>query len=349
MRPMRRGTIVALVTAGWVAGVACSDDGPRPTLVVGGSPDGATTDAAAWALDSGPTAPPERTLFVGNSFTFVNDLPGTYLGLATPIAPARVAPVVDSVAYGGYTLTQHLADARGTGSNPRLATVLGIGDAGAAKWNHVLLQEQSQIPGFEVTETERIASMTSTVSLSGYVAATGATSVLLMTWGYAKGDPNNAPLFPDFPTMQSLVETGYRQMAHAIAVEGHAVKVAPAGLAFRSIFEREVSLGHDPLAAGSLFMQLYGPDLIHPGVPGTYVAACVVMATIYDVDPTTLTADVAGIDASTKLVLQTAARDVVAAEKARPPGPTISFSLTRGNTLSNYVIGAQTLQSNNIK
>jgi hypothetical protein len=319
MRPMTRGALILFFTAGCCAGVACSDEGPRGFR----AEDAGASDASrvpADALESSVPTQAERTLFIGNSFTFFNDLPGTYLGLATRIAPAGAPPFIDSVAYGGYTLTQHLADARGTGENPRLATLIGTGDAGAAKWNHVVLQEQSQIPGFQVEESdERIASMASAVSLSKYVAAAGATSVLLMTWGKAKGDPDNTVWFPDYATMQSLVEKGYREMAHAIAIEGRAVKIAPAGLAFRSIREREITNGRDPLAAGSLFMQLYNPDLYHPSVLGTYVAACVVMATIHDVDPTTLTDDVAGIDAPTKRILQTAARDVVTAEKARPP------------------------------
>jgi hypothetical protein len=143
--------------------------------------------------------------------------------------------------------------------------------------------------------------------------------MLLMTWGYAKGDSGNPSIFPDYLTMQSLLETGYREMAHAVAVAGHAVKIAPAGLAFRAIYQREVTLGHDPLGSQSLFLQLYGPDFIHPAVPGTYLAACVVTATIHGVDPTTFTGTVAGIDPATTLLLQTAARDVVAAENARPP------------------------------
>ena len=215
-------------------------------------------------------------------------------------------------------LTQHLADAQGTGPNPQLATLLGTGDAGHVRWSHVLLQEQSQIPGFALSNAQRMSSMSSTVSLSGYVAATGATTVLLMTWGYAKGDPTNPTIFPDYPTMQSLLTTGYEQMAQAVATAGHAVKVAPAGLAFQAVYQREKTMGQDPLASGSLFLQLYGPDFIHPAVPGTFLAACVVTATIYGVDPTTLTGSVAGIDAATQLVLETAARDAVAAQNAMP-------------------------------
>ena len=71
------------------------------------------------------------------------------------------------------------------------------------------------------------------------------------------------------------------------------MKVAPAGLAFQAVYQREKTMGQDPLASGSLFLQLYGPDFIHPAVPGTFLAACVVTATIYGVDPTTLTGSVA--------------------------------------------------------
>jgi hypothetical protein len=78
-------------------------------------------------------------------------------------------------------------------------------------------------------------------------------------------------------------------------------------------------MNDDPLAAGSSFIQLYYGDLIHPGAAGSYLAACVVTATIQDADPTTFTADVAGVDPATKSMLQATARDVVATEKARPP------------------------------
>jgi len=326
-----RGVLGALVVA-CGAGLACGKGSPLPPPPAGGEEtfdsgttvthdasgegaDGATPPRDASVVDAGL---PERTLFVGNSFTYTNNLPGMYGALAAPVAPGQVAPMVASVAYGAYTLTQHLADAQGTGPNPQLATLLGTGDAGHVRWSHVLLQEQSQIPGFALSNAQRMSSMSSTVSLSGYVAATGATTVLLMTWGYAKGDPTNPTIFPDYPTMQSLLTTGYEQMAQAVATAGHAVKVAPAGLAFQAVYQREKTMGQDPLASGSLFLQLYGPDFIHPAVPGTFLAACVVTATIYGVDPTTLTGSVAGIDAATQLVLETAARDAVAAQNAMP-------------------------------
>jgi hypothetical protein len=278
----------------------------------------APDDAAA--TDSAPVvdaAPPERALFVGNSFTFVNDLPGTFATLMKSV-PAGSGLVDDSVAYAGYTLAQHLADAQGTGTNPRLATLLGNADAGPATWTHVVLQEQSEIPGFDATDPERVASINAAVSLSGLAAATGATTVMFMTWGYLGGDPNNPTLYPDYPTMQSRLETGYRDMAHAIAASGRAVRIAPAGLAWQAVYQRDVATGRDPMAPGSLFATLYGPDGHHPAAAGTFLTACVMAGTLDDVDATTLVGTVPGLDAGSVAVLQSIAASTVATERARP-------------------------------
>jgi hypothetical protein len=279
-------------------------------------PDAAPVADAAALLDAATPAP-ERTLFVGNSFTYVNDLPGTYAALARS-APGAGDLVVDSVAYGGYTLAQHLADAQGTGPNPRLASLLGNGDSGLATWSHVVLQEQSEIPGFDASDPTRVASIDAAVALSGLAAATGATTVLFLTWGYDGGDPNNPTLYPDYLTMQSRLEAGYRDMAHAIATSGRPVLIAPAGLAFQAVYQHDVDAGSDPAAPGSLFASLYGTDAKHPSPAGTFLTACVMVATIEGVDATTLAGTVAGLDAGTVAELEAIAQSTVVAERARP-------------------------------
>jgi hypothetical protein len=282
---------------------------PPPDRSIADATPGPAIDASTTPDVLAPLLPAKRTLFVGNSFTYFNELPASYRTLATAFDPKREPPVIDGVTYGGWTLTAHLADARGTGTYPRLSTILGP-DAGVVSWSWVVLQEQSQIPSFDASNPTRQQSIASAVSLSDLAAAAGATTLLFMTWGYATSD---------YVSMQTKLETGYRDMAKAIATAGHAVKIAPIGPAFRIIYEREVMLGHDPLAAGSPFIQLYDADHIHPAAKGSYLGACVVTATIEDADPTTFTADIAGIDAATKLELQKVARDAVAAEKLRPP------------------------------
>lgn len=284
------------------------DAPPLPREIADATP-GPIVEASTTPDVAPPPLPAKRTLFVGNSFTYFNELPASYRTLATAFDTKREPPVIDGVTYGGWTLTAHLADARGTGTYPRLSTILGP-DAGAVSWTWVVLQEQSQIPSFDPSSPTRQQSIASAVSLSDLAAAAGATTLLFMTWGYASSD---------YLTMQSKLETGYRDMAQAIATAGHAVKIAPIGLAFKAIYDREVMLGHDPLATGSPFIQLYDADLVHPAGKGSYLGACVVTATIEDADATTFTADIPGIDAATKIDLQKVARDAVATEKLRPP------------------------------
>jgi hypothetical protein len=271
-------------------------------------PDDAGLDAADAAVHS-----TSRTLFVGNSFTYVNDLPGMYRTLAP-------GAYVDSVAYGAYLLTYDVADIQGTGASPHLAQLLGPAAPPTTAWTHVVLQEQSQIAGYPDAEPDKKASLAAALALSGYVAAAHATTVLYMTWGYPNGDPDNLGFFPTYLAMQSELEAGYREMAHDVSAAGRAVRIAPVGLAFKAVYDREVSAGRDPHAPTSLFMQLYGPDAKHPALPGTFVAACVMAATIDGVDPAALdTGSIAGLDAPTRTLLQTVARDVVATEHARTP------------------------------
>ena len=63
------------------------------------------------------------------------------------------------------------------------------------------------------------------------------------------------------------------------------VLVAPVGTAFRLIYQREVSLGRDPLESTSLFSRLYVADAFHPSRLGTFLAANVFFATLTQKSP----------------------------------------------------------------
>src|SRR5256712_3057541 len=75
-----------------------------------------------------------RVLFIGNSYTYVNDLPAMFAGLARS-GGHRVETAM--VAEGGATLAEHAASA---------ATSAAIT---SKKWDVVVLQEQSEIPSVE--------------------------------------------------------------------------------------------------------------------------------------------------------------------------------------------------------
>ena len=81
---------------------------------------------------AGAGAPPcTRVLFVGNSYTYVNDLPTTFAQLA--VAGGHKLET-GMVANGGETLAQHATAAE------------TLDKIAAAPWSFVVLQEQSETP-----------------------------------------------------------------------------------------------------------------------------------------------------------------------------------------------------------
>jgi hypothetical protein len=291
-RVMRFAVLLSLLAA-------CTAPAPfAPLPDAGPDAEGPTTDAGP-AADAGPSdvgseppdAPPpdagERaglaTLFVGNSYVFVNDVSGHYRGLLE----ARVDPLrVEAVTAGGYTLAQHAADASTDGTP--LAAFLRTGPAEDNAFDFVVLQEQSQLGGFPETDPARVASLAAARTLGGLVTARGAEVVLYLTWGRARGDAGNPALYPTFTAMQDRLDAGYLAMAAALRAEGARVRVAPVGGAFRLVHEAAVEAGLDPLGGGSDFLALYDPDGSHPSLRGAYLAACVFAGTTASLDVATL-------------------------------------------------------------
>lgn len=80
-----------------------------------------------------PRKLPLKVLFVGNSFTFTNDIPGLTVALSRA-AEAKPELVVDSHVVGGATLEQHWNDGAARAK------------IRSTDWDIVVLQEQSQRP-----------------------------------------------------------------------------------------------------------------------------------------------------------------------------------------------------------
>ncbi len=270
-----------LLTA--ACGSAASPASPDAGLVAdSGIPlDGGALDAMT---DGGvdASAPTVRfdTLFIGNSYTYVNDLPGHYRSLVSALSPdVRV----ESVTAGGYRLTQHAADARMDGTP--LARWLRTGTAAETAFDAVVLQEQSQIGGFPEGSPDRAASVAGASELAALATARGATVVLYLTWGYQHGDPTNAGIgYGTYTGMQDQLDTGYLALAARLRTEGSEVLVAPVGGGFRTVFEDVTLTGAEPLAAGSDFVALYEADGSHPSLRGAYLASCIMAGTITAAD-----------------------------------------------------------------
>ncbi|HEX7592325.1 MAG TPA: SGNH/GDSL hydrolase family protein [Candidatus Limnocylindrales bacterium] len=201
-----------------------------------------------------PTCSPKaasctRVLFLGNSYTYVNDLPGTFGKLANS-AGRQVEVAV--VANGGETLADHAASTDSTG---RIAS---------EHWNYVVLQEQSETPAS--SSGAQYYMYPAARTLAARAEGVGATPMFFMTWAHRDGLPSAG--LPDYKSMQTSINSNYL----AIATELH-VPVAAVGYAWW--FMRQ---DHPEIT-------MWADDGSHPSPAGTYLAACVFYASIFRTSP----------------------------------------------------------------
>ena len=241
-------------------------------------------------------------LFIGNSYTTSNNLNET---LAAVFVAAGDDVHTGRLAAGGLKLSDHAARAADPSSDwyRKLVT-----EADEREW--VVLQDQSQTPGFPGSEPAWIASRDGALSLNALVAEAEAETMFFLTWGYRAGDPMNMWLYPDYKAMQGHLTSGYLSYAAACATAERPVWVAPVGPAFGYIYDQIVARGEDPLVGGSLFSDLYSGDGSHPARLGTQLAAYVFYASLTGESPVGLPSP-SDLDAERVDALQAAAAAVV--------------------------------------
>ncbi len=226
-------------------------------------------------------------LFLGNSYTFQGALDDV---VEEMFVSAGEGVVAERLAEPGWKFTQHV-EAIGTDGS---AWQLAFDEP--RTW--MVLQEQSQIPGFPAGQADLVASGEAAVVLDGLAADTGGRTLFLMTWGRRDGDTQNPELFPDFTTMQEALAEGYLGYVALASADGTPAWVAPAGLAWARVHDDVLAAGGDPLDPTSAFYGLYVDDGSHPSQRGTYLAACVVYASITGESPVGLGAPEAVADAA---------------------------------------------------
>ncbi len=248
------------------------------------------------------TADNEQLLVLGNSYTAGNDLAGVVQSM---LESTGLDVRVERNTPGGYRLPQHLADV--DGANGQVAEWMTPGNV---DWSYVILQDQSQVPGFFETTPAWVESRDATVALHERVGAVGAETVLFLTWGRRLGDSTNPQVFPDFSTMQDRLTDGYLTFAEAAAAEERPVYIAPVGEAWRIVHDDIVAGGGDPTADDTLFSRLYTGDGSHPSQHGTVLAGFVFAAALVGLDPDTVT-EPFGLDPADLATLRDAARRAV--------------------------------------
>ena len=219
-------------------------------------------------------------LFIGNSYTQVNDLPNTFRQLALSLGDTVTTGMQ---APGGYSLMGHASEP---------ATISAIE---SQPWDFVVLQEQSQLGAlpFAVTDTE-IGALQLIANIEQNDECTY--PVFYMTWGRENGDVDNCNDFPFMCTYEGM-QQGLRDNYVALAEDNDAY-AAPVGMAWKKVRNEH------PL------IDLYAADGSHPSVQGTYLAACVFYCTLFQ--QSCLGASfVASVQPDTAAILQSIASAVV--------------------------------------
>lgn len=224
----------------------------------------------------------KRALFLGNSYTAVNNLPQMVAAAALSTGDTLL---IDSNAPGGYTLQGHCANAT------------SLSKIRAGNWDYVVLQEQSQLPSFPDGQVNT-AVFPYAHKLDSIINADNPCSetVFYMTWGRKNGDWTVCPSWPPVCTytgMDSLLNLRYRTMA-----ENNNAVISPVGAVWKYIRQ------HFPQ------IELYQADESHPSVAGTYAAACCFYTALFKKDPTLITFN-ATLTATDAADIKTAARFIV--------------------------------------
>jgi hypothetical protein len=185
-----------------------------------------------------PTGPGKHVLFVGNSLTYFNQLPG----IVEALADSAREPLLETgtVALPDFSLEDHWNDGRA-------ATTIKKGG-----WHVVVLQQ-----GPSSVEANRQLLIQFATKFDELAEAIGAQSTLYMVW----------------PTVDRQQDFERSSESYRLAAEAVGGLLFPVGDAWRETWNRDATIS------------LYSPDGLHPDVEGSYLAALVMYAVLYDKTP----------------------------------------------------------------
>ncbi|MDG1477426.1 MAG: DUF4886 domain-containing protein [Vicingaceae bacterium] len=252
----------------------------------------------------------KKVLFIGNSYTYGNDLPTMLKTLAESFNDTIIK---DQSTAGGSSLNAHTTNS---------LTTSKLNQGG---WDFVIIQAQSQEPSFSPSQ---VASQTYPYAQALVNRArnnsTCVEPVFFMTWGRENGDASNCANYPPICTyngMQQRLRESYLEMAN-----DNSSTVAPVGVAWKTV--------RDSFPA----IQLYTADGSHPNIYGSYLAACVFYATLFQKSPIGSSYIPTQISANDALNIQTIASNTVLDSmslwRINTNKPIANFNYTGGNPIN---------------
>lgn len=236
-----------------------------------------------------------RVLFVGNSYTQVNNLPQMVADIALSMG--------DTMTYasntpGGCTFEMHC-------HNQSMTMICEGG------WDFVVLQEQSQLPAFPLDSVELyVFPYAQQLVDSIYAHNPCAEPMFYMTWGRKNGDTEfGYPPMDTYEGMDSLLYARYMQMG-----ADNDASVCPVGRVWHYLRDH-----HEEI-------ELYMSDGSHPSLAGSYAAACAFYTLFFGRDPESISHD-AGLNENDARTIRSAVHEVVydSLGKWRRPLPQAGF------------------------
>jgi hypothetical protein len=191
---------------------------------------------------------PIRILFIGNSYTYFNNLPELLTQLAASDKKAKTIEA-DMHVRGGATLKQLWEEG------------LALKRIKQGRWDYVVLQEQSLLPISDSATMHKYARL-----FDAEIKQSRARTIFYLTWSRQNK-----------PETQQALAYAYLTISKELGA-----LVAPVGIAWQNALDSNRRLG------------LHLPDLSHPTPAGSYLAACVFYAVIFEKTPENLTGRIVG-------------------------------------------------------
>jgi hypothetical protein len=199
----------------------------------------------------------KKVCFLGNSYTYYQDLPSLIDSLANHDGNDLIK---DQHTPGGHKLSQHVTNAT------------SISKVSSNEWDYVVLQDQSQNPSFPDAQVEtEVYPHAKKLSDTARYFNECSTPLFFCTWGRENGDPQWEPI-STFEGMNNRLYNAYAYMA-----EENNGKLSPVGIGFRHIYDDENAV----VAHTELYADAGG----HPTLKGQYLSACVFYNVIFETTP----------------------------------------------------------------
>ena len=218
----------------------------------------------------------KEVLFIGNSYTYYNNLPD----------------LVNEIALSfGDTLVHDSSTPGGSNFNAHSTNTQTLNKINQQQWDYVVLQAQSQEPSLSTVYVNTNVLPAAQVLIDAIKSNSLCIEPLFfMTWGRKFGDASNCVAYPPVCTylgMQERLRTRYLDMSFL-----HNASCSPVGVAWKKSVEIDSTLN------------LYSSDNSHPSIYGSYLAACTFYASIFKKSAVGSTYWPNAIDSASAYILQ---------------------------------------------